>query len=70
MTARTVLPIVELRAFHSRLGRSLFWSDSILTNVNPTTSEITHQTPVVWPDASHIQDSARGNRRKTSIQTP
>jgi hypothetical protein len=40
-----------------------------ITHVSPSIAEI-HKTAVVSSDASYFQDSARGNRRKNSIQTP
>ena len=69
MIAPTVLPIVELLVLESRCARSLSVSDTIITNLSPSTSEI-HKAAVVWSDASYFQDSARGNRWKNSIQTP
>jgi hypothetical protein len=69
MIAPTVLPIVGLLALKSRCARSLSVSDTIITHVSPSIAEI-HKTAVVWSDASYFQDSARGNRRKNSIQTP
>ena len=70
MTALTVLPIVELHTLDSRLGRPLSRGDSFFNNLSLTTSQIAHQTPVVWSDASQSHDSARGDRPKNSIQTP
>jgi hypothetical protein len=70
MTALTVPPIVELRDLDSRPGRSLSGSDSIIVQVSPAACEITHKTLVAWSDVSHFHDSARGDRRKNSIQTP
>jgi hypothetical protein len=69
MIAPTVLPIVERLALRSRCARSLSVSDTIITHVSPCTAEIL-KTAIAWSDPSYFQDSARGNRRKNSIQTP
>ena len=70
MTALTLPLIVELYTLDSRLSRSLSGSDPIIVHISPRSSEITIQTPVVWPDVSHFQDFAGADRRKNSIQTP
>ena len=70
MSAFTVPLIVELCDLDSRLGRSLSGSDSVIVHVNSAASEITIQSPAVWPDLSHFPDSAGGDRRKNPIQTP
>jgi hypothetical protein len=70
MTALIVPLIVELCTLDSRLGRSLSRSDSSIVPLSPTASEITIKTLVVWSDVSHFHNSAGGDRRKNSIQTP
>jgi|HubBroStandDraft_6_1064221.scaffolds.fasta_scaffold5580342_1 hypothetical protein len=70
MIAPIVLPIVELLTLESRCARSLSVSDTIITNLSPSTSVIFHKAAVVWSDASCFQESTLGNRWKNSIQTP
>ena len=70
MTAFTVPLIVELPALDSRLGRSLSVSAHIIVHLSPTASEITIKTPDASFDVSNFQDSAGGDRRKSTIQTP
>jgi hypothetical protein len=70
MTQPTVLPIVELRALDSRLGRSLSWSAWTLALGSRIAPDTSCYTPVTCVDASPIRDSARGDHRKNPIQTP
>jgi hypothetical protein len=67
MTALAVPPIVELCALDSKLDRSLSGSDPIIVHANPTASETTIKTPIVWPDVSNFHHSAGGDRQENPI---
>jgi len=70
MTPSSVLFIVELHGPDAGLSRSLSWNASVTAPGSRIASDTGRYTPVTCLDASPIRDSARGDHRKNSIQTP